>query len=149
MSAPRTAAGLWDLMKREGMEPEGPRPKERKRPDNEESRSQAALIDWWHHAHKSLGIAECLLFAVGNGGFRSPATGAIMKREGVKAGTSDLLFLVARGPNHGLCIEMKRPDGVVSPEQRAFLKAVGEQGYRARVCYSTKSAIDAITEYLE
>ncbi len=148
-AAPRSAAGLYDLMVREGMNPSMPRPKERKRRDNAESRAQQAVVDWWNHNHEQFGITQCLLFAVGNGGARSAITGAIMKREGVRRGTSDLLLLVPRGRFHGMALEMKTEDGAATPEQRVFLAAVTEQGYLARICHSVESAMNEITEYLK
>lgn len=149
MPAPRNDYELA-LYRRAHGEPSFPLPaKPRKRHDNVESRMQCALIDWWRHAHGQFGIHEILLFAVGNGGARSAITGAIMKREGVRRGTSDLLLLVARGGYHGLAIEMKQPDGVLQPEQCVFLKAVADQGYVGRVCYSVESAMNEITGYLK
>lgn len=147
-AAPRTAAGLYDLMVREGMNPSGPRPKERKRRDNSESRAQQAVIEWWGRNHARFGVPEILLFAVGNGGARSVVTGAIMKREGVRRGTSDLLLLIPRGDFHGMAIEMKAEDGRTTPEQRVFLDVAHGQGYHTRICYSCDSAMNEITNYL-
>lgn len=148
-AAPRTDAGLWDKMKREGMEPTTPRPKTRKPRDNEESRAQAGLIDWWDANYARLGCPQCALFAVPNGGARGVITASIMKREGVRRGTSDLILMVKRGRYGALCIEMKAPDGTTTPEQRVFLAAMTEGGYAAAICYSTSSAMETITNYLK
>lgn len=126
-----------------------PVPTKPRKLDNEESRNQSSLIDWWHHACAGLGVPEELFFAVGNGGFRTPQTGAILKREGVRRGTSDLILLAKRDPYGALLIEMKRPEGECSPEQRKFLKSASDAGYCSRVCYSTQQGMDLITRYLK
>jgi hypothetical protein len=125
-----------------------PIPPKKKRRDNEESRSQQALIQWWSRAHAGFGVPEEALFAVGNGGARSPVTGAIMKREGVRRGTSDLILLCMRKGFGALCIEMKAERGTLSQEQRVFLINAFKRGYCTATCYSTQDAIAAITEYL-
>lgn len=137
------------LFRRKNGEPNLPiPPKPRKKPNNEESRHQQSLINWWHVSHAEFGVPECCLFAVGNGGHRSPITGAIMKREGVRRGTSDLILMVKRGQYGALAIEMKAANGVCSLEQRQFLKAMMDQGYCAQVCYSRDEAVSTITAYL-
>lgn len=148
-AAPRTSAGLYDLMVREGMNPVGPRPKDRPRRDNAEHRTQAALIVWWNRAHIDYGVPEILLFSIPNGGWRDPIGARILKTEGQRNGVSDLFLSVSRGGFHGLYVEMKAPEGYTSPEQRAFLKSVGDQGYLGRVCYSCESAMNEIAGYLK
>lgn len=143
----RTDRQLAQILRKQGFDVEIP-PKKAPR-NNEESRAQQALISWWSVAHHGFGVSEDALFAVGNGGARSPVTGAIMKREGVKRGTSDLLLLVMRGGHGALCIEMKAEKGRLSPEQSTFLQNAIYRGYATAVCRSTKEAIDAITEYLK
>lgn len=135
-------------IRRANGEPALPLPAKPRKRDNEESRIQCALIIWWHHACAGFGVPEITLFAVGNGGARSPVTGAIMKREGVRRGTSDLLLMARRGTYGALALEMKKPDGVLSSEQRDFLRAMNAQGYRAVVAYSFDEAVNIITEYL-
>ncbi len=125
-----------------------PVPKERKKPSNEESRIQVSVINWWRIAHLQFDVPERLLFSIPNGGFRSPVAGAIMKREGARAGTSDLFLAVSRRGRHGLFVEMKRPGGVIAPEQRAFMADASKQGYCACVCYSFDEAVATISNYL-
>lgn len=89
-----------------------------------------------------------MLFAVPNGGWRGKVTAAIMKREGVRAGTSDLILLAKRGPYGAMCIEMKKADGVVSDDQHLFIIEATKAGYYAVACYSTEAAAKLIEGYL-
>ena len=91
-----------------------------------------------------------LLHHIPNGGSRGKVEAAHFKAEGVKAGVPDLFLPVARGPYHGLFIEMKRrKGGRVSEEQKAWISALKAQGYRAEVCHGWEEAADLITDYLE
>jgi hypothetical protein len=126
-----------------------PVPKERKKPGNEESRIQRAVIQWWALAHKAFGVREFLLFAIPNGGRRDVITASIMKAEGVRRGTSDLFLAVPMCGRHGLWIEMKAPDGVLKPEQKTFQDEVAGLGYAVSVCRSFNEAMNLITDYLK
>ena len=91
-----------------------------------------------------------LCFHIANGGSRGKAEAARFKAEGVKAGVPDLFLPVARGPYHGLFIEMKRQKGgKVSDAQKAWISALIDQGYLAVVCYGWKDAAELIEDYLE
>lgn len=59
-----------------------------------EDQEQATVVDW---ANRTSGIdpRRGLLLHVPNGGARSPATGARMRRLGVRPGVPDLLLPVA------------------------------------------------------
>lgn len=90
-----------------------------------------------------------MLFAVPNGGYRSKATGNLLKLEGLKPGVSDLLLLVPRGSWHGMCLELKRVGGEgPSPAQEAFLMAAHKRGYYVAVAYGWAEAWREITGYL-
>lgn len=71
-----------------------------------------------------------------------------LKDEGVRRGIPDLQLDVARGPYHGLRIEMKRSKGVVSPEQKEVHQFLAGQGYRIIVAWTAQDAINAIDDYL-
>ena len=73
---------------------------------------------------------------------------AIMNGEGVLAGVSDLLFLYPSGQYHGLCIEMKAPDGRQRDSQKEWQKAVEEQGYKYILCFGIEEFQTKIKEYL-
>ncbi len=73
-----------------------------------------------------------LAFHPPNGGYRTKAEGARLKRHGVLAGVSDILVL-----NHpGLAIELKTSSGVLSAKQGDFGAAVSALGWTFRVCRS-------------
>lgn len=71
---------------------------------HEESQLQRDCVTWFRLQYPSHAL---MLFAVPNGGGRSPIEAAIMKAEGVVAGVADLILLEARGNYGALCIEMK------------------------------------------
>ncbi len=78
--------------------------------------------------------------------------GANMKRMGYVTGTPDLILMEARGPWHGLLIEMKTQGGTacdVSPEQRAFHAIAERKGYRVEVCFGSNEAVNAVDRYMK
>jgi len=89
-----------------------------------------------------------LLYAVPNGGWRSPATAARLKATGTKRGVPDMCLPVARGPYHGLYIELKKVrGGRVSVDQQKWLVELRRQGYQALVCHGHDEAVKAIQDY--
>ena len=109
---------------------------------------QVRLMEWAALAerrHPEL----ALLCAVPNGGYRSRRTAGRMKAEGLRAGYPDLLLDVARGPYHGLRIELKRADGGrVAPSQAWWHDRLRAQGYRVDVCNGWEVMSDALVDYL-
>jgi hypothetical protein len=72
------------------------------------------------------------------------------KRAGMKKGYPDISLPVACGGYHGLFIELKRKySGVVGKEQKLWLKALNDEGYKAEVCRGADEAIDLIIRYLK
>lgn len=107
-----------------------------------ESLEQQAVVEWalW----KGLPLLH-----IPNGGWRSAATAARLKAEGVRPGVPDLMLPVASGGYHGLWIEMKRRDGGrVSAKQREWLDLLNANGYRAVVCHGAGEAIAEMEAYL-
>lgn len=120
-----------------------------------EHQEQSLLFQWAALA-KAHTPELGLLFAIPNaggykGGFRSNVVQAVRaKREGVRPGVPDVMLPVPRAGYHGLFVEMKRLKGSsTSAEQRAWLLALTEQGYRAVRCLGWERARDEITAYLE
>ena len=95
------------------------------------------------------GLAR-LLFAIPNGGRRSPREAGRLKDEGVQAGVPDLMLAVPVAPFHGLFIEMKRADGkgATSPEQRTQQELLTRQGYWVATCDGYEHAWDTVAVYL-
>ena len=116
---------------------------------NEESQAQSAVFKW-------ADLQQCkypalkMLFAIPNGGKRSIVTASILKREGCRRGVPDIILLHPSGGFHGLAVEMKKEKGgVVSPEQKEWIKNLNDEGYSAHVCKGAESAIETIKHYLE
>jgi hypothetical protein len=112
---------------------------------------QAALFCWIRR--KAHYVPELKwAFAVPNGGNRDAITAGKLKAEGVTPGVFDL-FIPSPNPAspaeryHGLWIEMKKPGGRASTEQKAFGKEMVARGYQAFVCYSWEEAVEKIAEY--
>ena len=89
-------------------------------------------------------------FHIANGGFRNAREAARLKRAGVCAGVPDLFLPVPSGGRHGLFIEMKRvKGGIVSPNQKIWLRDLDLWGYGAQVTAGCERAIEALESYLK
>lgn len=109
-----------------------------------EAKEQETLFRW---ANLQPHIIPYLIH-IPNGGSRTIHEGAALKRQGVKAGVSDLLFAYPAAPYHGLWIELKRIGGILSPMQKDWLRLMNLVGYKAIVAYGWESARDEILTYL-
>lgn len=89
------------------------------------------------------------IFAVPNGGLRNPITARDLKREGVKAGVSDICIPIASRGYGAAWIEMKAGKNKCTPEQLAFLNFVSGQNHASKICYSDLEAIEFIEWYLK
>ena len=87
-------------------------------------------------------------FKVTNEGKRTPANGAQMIREGLRAGVADYIFLRPSKGYHFLAIELK-PDKTKKPtqEQLAFIEEVKAEGGFGLVCYGVEEAITFISDF--
>lgn len=112
---------------------------------------QARLIKWTHKvAVRELMPELRWLFHTPNGGTRTPLAGAQMKALGVKPGVPDLLLPVRIDANTpGLVIEMKSATGSTSPEQKEWLKHLGQQGWIVAVARSAQEARKEVCQYLD
>ena len=112
----------------------------------EEHNEQVAVFAW--AGREEARYPElALLFAVPNGGRRDKITGARLKAEGVKPGVPDIWWPVARGPYHGLVIELKADKGRPTPKQKAWLAALEAQGWKVMVCVGAAAAVQVIEWY--
>jgi hypothetical protein len=128
----------------------------RRRNAHPEHDAQVALFQWaklMEPKHPEL----ALLFSVPNGMRTSIRTAVKAKAEGLKRGVPDVWLPVKSyylRPDwddecyRGLTIEMKAPKGTTSPEQKRWMAALRDYGWRCEVCYSTQEAIDVILNYL-
>lgn len=89
-----------------------------------------------------------LLFAIPNGGERNKIVAAKLKAEGVKPGVPDLCLPVACGQFHGLYVELKKPGGSASDNQRTWAGYLAAQGYAVSLCVGWREAAAALVAYL-
>lgn len=112
-----------------------------------EATEQERLISWTQYQYSKYPELK-LLFHIPNGGSRNTLEAANLKRQGVKAGVPDLCLPVARQNYHGLYIEMKWGKNKTTENQKWWLQALQEQGYKTAVCYGADEAIKVIRDYL-
>ena len=114
---------------------------------HEESQLQKDCVTWFRLQYPSRAL---ILFAVPNGGGRSPIEAAIMKAEGVVAGVADLILLEARGNYGSLCIEMKTRSSKSrqSPNQKIWQEATQKAGNAYVVIRSFEDFQAVIRQYL-
>ena len=105
----------------------------------EEQHTQAAVVRFLRSA-----LAEPSHFHhVPNGGARSKVEAAILKGQGVVAGTPDI-FLFA--PGVVVAIEMKSEGGRTSPAQREVMEKLRQCGVHTAICRSVDDVIEALNE---
>ena len=140
----RLQAHLEEHGTNKGFVPTPPRAKAR----NRESRMQQAIVKWWACQCRAFGVPEHLLMAFPLQAARTAQNGARMKAEGVRKGTPDMFLAVKRGPCAGLWLENKTTEGVVAPEQKAFMQDLFAFGYKVAVCRDFDEARTQIVQYL-
>lgn len=114
-----------------------------------ESANQCALLKWWDMAHKQYNLPAQMLMAIPNGGQRNAITGAILKREGVRAGVFDLFLAAPRNGFSGLWLEMKWGKNKITKEQQAFKAMIEAEQGKCVVCYDWETAKEQIEAYLD
>lgn len=105
-----------------------------------EHEEQREVVKWFRRKYGPVRI-----FAIPNGGWRSRATAARLKAEGVARGVPDLFV-----PYYRLWIEMKRvKDGRLSPDQNDWIRYLTESGYTCITCYGAEDAKAQIDAFIE
>lgn len=112
---------------------------------HKESSLQINCVTWFRLQYPNLAT---LLFSVPNGGLRRRTEARIMKAEGMTAGVSDLILLVASKGYHSLCIEMKYGNGRQTEYQKMWQQKAEEQGNKYIICRSVEEFIRSVSEYL-
>ena len=103
-----------------------------------EHEEQKNFVQWFRRKYP-----EVRIFAIPNGGARSPATACRLKVEGVLRGVPDLFI-----PEWRLWIEMKRvKGGVLSPEQKDWIGYLETIGYKCLVGCGCEGAIREVEEW--
>lgn len=117
------------------------------KPKTTEAQEQKSLIEWAKWQEKKYPELKMLMH-VPNEGKRSKRYGAELKRMGLKAGFPDLGLFVPRNNKHALFLEMKVGRNKCTDNQKKWIRALMEQGYEVKVCYSCEEAIQVIKKYL-
>lgn len=115
---------------------EKPRPK-RAKPRKLEDGLQRCVADFLRR-----GCPGLVWYAVPNGGLRNKRVAAGLKRQGVKAGVSDLAFVLPGG--RAAFIELKVGKNGTSDKQDDFLKDARTAGALCAVCRSVEDVRDVL-----
>jgi len=115
---------------------------------HQESDEQQALFQW-SKLSQSKYPELSLLHSIPNGGKRNIREASRLKKEGAKAGVSDIFLPVARKEWHGLYVELKVKGGKTSDNQKWWIAETTKQGYLSVVCFGWIEAKEVIEGYLE
>lgn len=120
-----------------------------------EHQHQCALIDWARRQRlpeaadiKPGSLVGDYLFAIPNGGRRDMREAVRLKKEGVKAGVSDLILPIQRKGLAGLWLELKAPGNKPTAKQIEWMELMRLAGYAANWSDSWTSAAEIIRNYL-
>jgi hypothetical protein len=125
----------------------------RKRPVDWEGQEQAVVMRWLlgeKMRGEPVGQLYDAIYHVPNGGQRNKKTASDLKRQGVKAGVSDLPVRQARGGWHGLYLEFKATpprDAALAPSQFEWLEGSEYEGYCAVLARGIDEAKAVLREY--
>lgn len=125
----------------------------REKPVDWEGNEQAVVIRWLKGEKmrgQPVGELFDAIYHVPNGGVRSYKTAVAMKRQGAKAGVSDLPVRQARGGWHGLYLEFKATpprDAALAPSQFEWLEGSEYEGYCAVLARGIDEAKAVLREY--
>lgn len=118
-----------------------------------EGKEQASLISNFRWEYPD--YADFLIHIPNGGSRKSAVEGAILKRQGVKAGVSDLFLSLPSIMDgrlyHGLWLEFKATppnDARVSREQQHWLDIVEKVGYAAHVGLGMDAGLNIIRDYM-
>ena len=112
-----------------------------------EDLEQATLIQWCNL--QSCKYSELkMIFAIPNGGYRNKGEARKLKTTGTKSGVPDLFLAVPKNNKAGLFLEMKVGRNKCTENQKKWIRALMEQNYEVKICYSCEEAIQVIKKYL-
>lgn len=143
-----------EAIKRGWIKPEDmpvPRAKggQRRKKGEIEGEEQACVVERFRYEYPDVGG---LLIHIPNGGSRkNEFEGWRLKRQGVRAGVSDLFLPVARGGYFGLWVEYKAEppnDAKVTDSQQEWIDLMLAQGYMASVQKGIEAAVDDLRRYM-
>lgn len=111
-----------------------------------ESEEQKLLFEWANYVP----IVKEYLFHIPNGGSRNKIEAKNLKKQGVRAGVSDLFLAYPNTHYSGLWIELKRKDkkAKLTDSQIEWLQKMRLIGYAAEVAYGFEDAKEKLMHYL-
>jgi len=118
-----------------------------------EGAEQMALIRWLYGEQQrgeAVGALYDVTYHVPNGGQRNKKTAADLKRQGVKAGVSDLVVMEGRGGWLGLYLEFKATPpnhAATAASQKEWLEKADHRGYCAVLARGLEEAKAVLREY--
>lgn len=74
---------------------------------------------------------------------------ARLSRTGLRKGVPDNFIALARGPYHGMFIELKSEKGALSDDQRKWIEVLRQSGYHAVIARGWVEAVKEIGKYLK
>ena len=107
---------------------------------------QSACIQWFDLQFPAF---RNILYAIPNGGKRNIREAARLKKNGVRAGISDLILLRSNGVYNSLCIEMKAPGGKQTEKQKEWQRLAEHNGNKYVVCHSLDEFMSEVNEYIK
>lgn len=121
--------------------------KKKKKQGNEEAHIQSEFFKLIPLHFPTL--PDKLIFAVPNGGTRrNIIEGANLKRQGVKAGVSDVIVLIPKKGYASLCLEFKTKIGRQSDEQKKFQRQAEGCKSKYVIVRSVMQGIEELKRYL-
>jgi hypothetical protein len=115
-----------------------------KKPFSGEAGVQKSVIDYLKYTYPNV------LYCASAGGVRTSMKQAIkMKATGYVKGVPDLQIFQPMGNYHGLLIEIKDIKGVVSKEQKEWIKELNKRGYYATYSKGFEATIKVIDDYFK
>lgn len=128
-----------------GMLPRGVKSPAKKVPAKTEYQIQKECMKWLRDTYPGV-VATA---TVGGAHLSSGPRGAAkLRAAGYLNGIPDVLIFRAVGNEHGLFIELKRPQGRVRPEQEAVITDLRREGYRCQIVRSEQEFRSEVESYL-
>ena len=107
---------------------------------------QINLINWFKHTYPEFSQD---IIHIANERKCSWQEGKKLKRMGVTPHVADVFLGIANNGFHGLFIELKTEDGILSEGQKEFIKRKNQRGYFAIAVWGLEAAKEVIKTYLK
>lgn len=102
---------------------------------------QKTIVDW-------LRLHKIIHASIPNEAANNPITGRRLKERGLRKGASDLFICRAAHGFHGMWLEIKSKEGMLSQEQKKFFQDVENEKYFTSACWSIDEGISILKWYL-